>query len=289
MGYYGRPVRMNGLNPGQHRDNQRSRLYAADDVLNGLRVSTLAKRHLTDSVRHSRIYLVGKTSAEMRPFYYPSVESTQDYVDGVLATAWFRRRWGHKRMPVQHSHGGGSAAWQDGSISISVEHRRQEATILHEMAHQLTPLPFAHHGPEFAGILLTLVKHVMGAEHAAALRASFKANRVRYTMAAVPAPSEHRKALAEAKAERTGFKPRTTTRTKAVADRPPRKPAKRIETVEEMEEVGRRAALRGSDVDRAESSALSRATGNLAYEPGRRAFSRGYYSVPDEVRWANQR
>lgn len=289
MGLYGTPTRMNGLNPGQHRDNQRSRLYKADDVLNGLRVSAPAKRHLTDSVRHSHLYLVGKTSEERRPLYYPSVESTQDYVDAVLTTAWFRRRWGHRRIPVQHSHGHGSAAWQDGTISISVEHRRQEATILHEIAHVLTPHPYAHHGPEFAGILLTLVKHVMGAEHAATLRASFKANRVRYTMAAVPEPSEHRKALAAEKAKRTGFKARTTTRTKAAADRPPRKPPRRIETVEEMREVGRRAALRGSDVDRAESAACARATGDLRYERGRRAFCDGFYSVPDEVRWANQR
>lgn len=287
MGYYGRPVRMNGLNPGQHRDSQRSRLYKADDVFDGVRVSALAKRHLTDSVRHARQYVIGVHGPE--GFYYPSVESTQDYVDAILASAWFRRRWGHRRIPVQHSHGGGSAAWVDGSISISVQHRRQEQTILHEIAHVLTPHPYAHHGPEFAGILLTLVKHVMGPEYAATLRESFKAHRVRYTMTAVPAPDEHRKALAEAKAQRTGFKARTTTRTKAAADRPKRKPPKRIETVEEMREVGRRAALRGSDVDRAESAATARATGDLRFERGRRAFADGYYSVPDEVRWANQR
>lgn len=286
--FYGTPVRLNGLRPGQNRDSQRSRLYAANDVLNGKRVSTLARRHLTDSVRHSHLYVVGETPEERRPMYYPSVESTQDYVNAVLASAWFRRRWGHRRIPIQHSHGNGSAAWGDGSISLSVTHRRWEATILHEVAHILTPHPYAHHGPEFAGILLALVKHVMGVESAATLRESFRANRVRYSMKAVPKPDEYRKALAEQKARAIGFKPRTTTRTPAVKPNS-RKPAKCIETAEEMREVGRRAALRGSDIDRAESAALSRATGDMQYEEGRRAFCDGYFSIPDEVRWAAMR
>ena len=279
MPAYGTPTRVNGLNPGQHRDTQRSRLYKADDVLDGLRVSALAKRHLTDSVKHSALRVI--RDGRMEPLYYPSVESAQDYVDAVLASAWFRRRWGHKRIPVQHSHGHGSAAWYDGSISLSVQHRRWEATILHEIAHILTPHPYAHHGPEFAGVLLTLVKHVMGSEHAATLRESFKANRVRYAMTAVPEPSERRKAQAEVLAQRTGFKPRTTTRTKAAADRPKRKPPKRIETVEEMVEAGRRAARRGSDWDRAERAATSRGVGDLRFEPGRRAFSRGFSEMID--------
>lgn len=279
MPAYGTPTRVNGLRPGQHRDSQRKRLYDADDVLDGVRVSALAKRHLTDSVKHSTLRVI--RDGQMEPLHYPSIESAQDYVDAVIASAWFRRRWGHKRIPVQHSHGHGSAAWDDGSISLSVQHRRWEAAILHEIAHILTPHPYAHHGPEFAGILLTLVKYAMGTEQARILRESFREHRVRYTMAAVPEADERRKSMAQIEAASTGFKPRVTTRAKAAADRPKRKPPKRIETVEEMEEIGRRAARRGSDWDRAERAATARAVGDLRFDPGRRAFSRGFAEMID--------
>ena len=280
----------NGLRPGQHRDNRRQRLYDAEQVLRGKRVSALAKRHLTDSVRHSRD-LVWQKDADGNnvtgAMYYPSVESTQDYVDNLVATAWFRRRWGRRVIEVTHSLGGSSHA-AGGTIAMSPGHRRSESVILHEIAHLLTPHPYAHHGPEFAAILLTLVQYQMGAEHARALRAAFAEHGVKYRtgMAAVPKPDEARRARADALAKRAGDKPRKTTRTKAVAAPIARRKPKPIETAEEMAAKGRAAALRGSDIDRAEASALSRAVGDLRFEKGRRAFADGYYSVPDETRWA---
>lgn len=291
-GYYGRSSGApNGLNPGQRRDSRRQRLYDAEKVLRGLRVSTLAKRHLTDSQRSSteRVWVKADPADEHASvtvlLTYPHAESVQDYVDAMFAAAWFRRRWGFVRMDVSHSHGRGSHATGHSSIAMGTEHRRSESVILHEVAHNLTARAdgaAAWHGPEFAGVLLTLVKFQMGAEHARTLRESFKAHGVRYTMECVPDPDEDRRARADALAKRRGVKPRTTARHKPIKVGS-RKPPKRIETAEEMEEVGRRAALRGSDWDRAESAALSRATGDLRYEGGRRAFSRGFGAVRDAV------
>lgn len=266
----------NRLLPGQPRDSQRQRLYDSEHVLRGVRASTAAKRHLTDSVRHSDVRVIYPDGTR-GALYYPSVESTQDYVDAVLASAWFRRRWGMRSITVGHSHGRGSSGGY-GEVSMGVEHRRSEEVILHEIAHNLSSFSCAYHGPEFAGVLLTLVKHVMGAEHAATLRASYRLHRVRYSLSQVPAPDEARRRQADARAKRRGVVvPRATrTPTSAQATAAKRRPAKRIETVEEMREVGRRAGLRGSDWDRAEASATSRGTGDLRFERGRRAFSDGY-------------
>lgn len=269
----------NRLNPGQPRDSQRSRLYDAEHVLRGLRVSTAATRHLTDSVRSSNRYVL--RDGQPQALYYPSTESVQDYVDAVTATAWFRRRWGYHRIDVTHAHGGSSHGGF-GHIEMGVEHRRSEAVILHEIAHNLSPFTYAFHGPEFAGVLVTLVKHVMGAEHAKALRESFKAKRVRVSMAAVPAPDEARRARADATADRRGFKVRTTTRT-AAAKVGTRKPPSRITTVEQAAELGRKAALRGSNWDRAERAAGNRAGSPLRYWDVTKAFSHAYGEVRDAM------
>lgn len=288
MPYYGRTSRPNGLRPGQHRDNRRQRLYNAEQVLRNKRPSVLGKRHLTDSQRHGyirqwvRVNPDDEHATETRPLYYPATDSVQDYVDAVLATAWFRRRWGYQSISVSHSHGSGSHAFDHGVIEMGCEHRRSESVILHEIAHILTPWPYAHHGPEFAATLLTLVKHQMGAEHATALRESFTSHGVKYRtgMAAVPKPEESRRARADHTAKRRGEKVRKTTRRKAVTPTT-RKPPKRLETEEEMYEAGRAAALRGSDWDRAESSAISRAAGDMRFRAGRRAFSRGFGEIRD--------
>lgn len=249
----------NGLRPGQRRDNRRQRLYDAEHVLRGLRVSTAARRHLTDSVRHSTDTMSVRGpdgKAHLVPMIYPSVASTQDYVDTLLAAAWFRRRWGFRRIPVEHSKGRGSVAWDYGTIAISCEHRRSEAVILHEIAHRLTSRTAAHHGPEFAGILLTLVKHVMGAEHAAALRASFREHKVRYTLAEVPASDEARRQQADAHAKRVGFKPRSTTRTKALPTPTPKPKADAPMTYEQSYESGWR------------STSATTPSGRVQFRPG---------------------
>lgn len=186
------------------RDTQRSRLYDAEDSIRSRRVSTAAKRHLTDTqnVAGRMVYDVSRPPRlvavthpggvvkmeprhELVPAKCPTTEAVQSYMDAVTEAAWYQRRWSQKFRYVngRGSHGAG------GRVTVSQEHRWSEAVILHEMAHTLTPSQYAWHGPEFAGVLLTLVKHVMGAKHADDLRAAFKVHRVRHNMKAVPAPT----------------------------------------------------------------------------------------------------
>lgn len=206
----------NVLHPGQPRDNQRQRLYDAERVLRGRRVSPAAKRCLKDTERHDWLLTedpnaVLESTEDQWPIYrhedgteerlrpkkyvpmrYPSTRAVQAYLDEVTSAAWFIRRWGRYRLTYRNgkgSHGG------YGSLTVSREHRRSEAVILHEVAHNLCDLyRYAYHGPEFAAILLTLVRYQMGKQHADDLKASFAKHRVKYRagVKAVPKPSDER-------------------------------------------------------------------------------------------------
>ncbi len=58
--------------------------------------------------------------------------------------------------------------------------------LLHEVAHCLTPVTFASHGPEYAGVLLALARRGMGPGTAQLLEDAFARERVRWMLAAVP-------------------------------------------------------------------------------------------------------
>jgi len=145
------------------RDNQRSRLYAAEIVIRKSQSKKYAK------------YLNG------------SIPSCQEYVNAILETAWFSRRWLVKFIPVASGKGarGGINGLRLGKWA------RCEAVILHELAHALVPrtTPNASaHGPEFAGVFHYLVQQVMGKEEADKLKASFKLNKVKMNRRAIPKP-----------------------------------------------------------------------------------------------------
>lgn len=145
------------------RDNQKARLYKAEAVIRKSQSEKYAK------------YLDG------------SIQSCQEYVDAILKTAWFSRRWLHKRVDVKSGKGA-----RGGIKGISLgKWARCEAVILHELAHNLVPRSVpnaAAHGPEFAGVFHYLVQQVMGREEASKLKASFKENRVRMNRRAIPKP-----------------------------------------------------------------------------------------------------
>jgi putative metallohydrolase (TIGR04338 family) len=171
------------------RDNQRQRLYDAENVLHGRRVSAAAKKHLIDT-EASRLWVErDPETGQQRPARYPSVAATQAYVDAVTSARWFRARWGNRAITVR-ANSGSNAMMGGNLINLAGDHRRSEAVILHEMAHALSPYSgVAPHGKEFAGILLTLVRQVMGREQSDELRAAFRTHKVRVSMAAVPSPT----------------------------------------------------------------------------------------------------
>lgn len=108
----------------------------------------------------------------------------QAWVDDVLDRRAIRSRWGVRKVRVELTHGRGAHA--EGSHTIRASRMgRNEYVMLHEIAHTLTH-GYAGHGPEYAGVLLFLVKTVMGREAHAALLASMRKYKVRRSNAAIP-------------------------------------------------------------------------------------------------------
>lgn len=120
----------------------------------------------------------------------PTVPDLQTYVDRVLTSRWFLARWGHWGGIQVKSGAGRRSACAEGRHVIKMPlWSRCERVTLHEVAHCLTPAKYAAHGPEFAGVMLALVRQQMGPDAAKALRTSFREKRVRVSSAAVPPPS----------------------------------------------------------------------------------------------------
>lgn len=133
-----------------------------------------------------------------------TISECQAYIDKVLASKWLRsqadlrsrlaaidKRGG---VAVIAGRGGANAtfdvrysqSWGEvyretrPSISLGVR-TRQPYLLLHELSHILQPSGSAFHGWEFCDILLRLVRHFLGADLHARLKAEFKAERVRFT------------------------------------------------------------------------------------------------------------
>lgn len=167
----------------RQRDSRRQKQYNAEKVLSRT-ASAAAKRYLKDG---SKVSSTGSVS----------IEACQSYVNHVTTSAWFQRRWGQRKIRVGHKVYG-NATWDGRDISLP-PWARAEDTILHEIAHALTPsrsratsaAPAAH-GPEFAAILLTLVRYQIGTEAARTLRESYSQHGVKYRSGlwAVPEPTK---------------------------------------------------------------------------------------------------
>ena len=138
------------------RDSQRARLYRAE----------------------------GSVDAGRR---LPTVPRMQAWVDALCATAWFVDRWGARALEVRpgYGHRRATADPVTGVLQMPTW-ARSELVLLHEVAHCLTPLTCASHGPEYAGVLLALARRGMGPGTAQLLEDAFARERVRWTLAAVP-------------------------------------------------------------------------------------------------------
>ncbi len=138
------------------RDSQRARLYRAEEEVH-------AGRRL------------------------PTVAQLQAYVDGVAGSDWFLARWGVRPFEVRPGYGHRRATADVNGVLQLPRWARSEVVVLHEMAHCLTPVAFAAHGPEYAGVLLALVRRAVDPGRAQSLEDAFARHRVRWTLAAVPA------------------------------------------------------------------------------------------------------
>lgn len=138
------------------RDNQRSKVYAAE------RASGLCKFEQT----------------------IPDAE-LQDWVNAVLDRRVIRSRWGARTVEVKRTSGrGGATAHGTWRINASPG-ARNEYVMLHEIAHVLTPRD-AGHGPAYCGVLLFLVRNVLGKEAHAALLEEMRKHRVKRSNSGIP-------------------------------------------------------------------------------------------------------
>lgn len=185
------------------RDNQRQRVYDAEPALDPF--SSKAGKHMLSAERLS----TGNVS----------IPAVQTYVDDLCRANWFQSRWGRVSRYVRHKAYGRATG---GGYNITLPPwGRQERVILHELAHTLTPSKYAAHGPEFAGVLLTLVQFQLGAEARRALRAEFTEHRVRVSLVAVPDPGAHRVVTATERAAKVAVERQrevTTAQREVAAD-----------------------------------------------------------------------
>lgn len=141
---------------GRPRDSQRARLYRAE----------------------------GEVHAGRR---LPSVERMQAYVDALAAADWFLDRWGERAFEVRPGFGHRRATADRNGVLQMPKWARSELVLLHEVAHCLTPVACAPHGPEYAGVLLAVARRGMGPATAQSLEDAFARQGVRWTLTAVPA------------------------------------------------------------------------------------------------------
>ena len=133
------------------RDSQRSKVYAAENAV------------------FPRIHVPEPALRE--------IAACQRWVDTVCAAPWFRRRWGLRDIRVTNNRGKGGSRASGSIMHMGVIHRNP-AVLCHELAHCLAPRD-ARHNPLYTRTYLELVRFVIGRETYEALKAAFKAHRVK--------------------------------------------------------------------------------------------------------------
>ena len=111
----------------------------------------------------------------------------QEWVDEIVGSAWWSHRSSIRKVKVTHGakNSGAWAHWEDDSIRTSPG-ARNKRTMLHELAHHLTGVGYAPHGPEFCANFVALTRQFLGREQGDALKVAFRENRVRVRGAAKP-------------------------------------------------------------------------------------------------------
>jgi putative metallohydrolase (TIGR04338 family) len=178
------------------RDNQRQKLYNAENLVFNLGKDPRAGRHLQ------------------------TIDEIQAYLDKLVDSAWFKRRWGAGVYSNRHGRsyrigdGRGARRATGGMFTLTYPRwSRHEAIVLHELAHHIVERMHGSnrepwHGWVFASIFLELIEHQLGKETADQLKAAMRSKNVRFTKPRKRAPlSEERKAelreqLARARAAR---------------------------------------------------------------------------------------
>ena len=163
------------------RDNQRSRVYAAEQF-----VRTLFDRAAEHSSR--AIDFFGDPITLPPEARFGSIESVQRYVDSVLVLPAVTAHWPQSSSIAIRSRRAATAAHyenHDGTAVIAVPERgaagwaMRELVVLHEVAHHLAAGACPAHGPHFVTTFCELTAAVMGPEVGHVLRVVYSKEGVR--------------------------------------------------------------------------------------------------------------
>jgi hypothetical protein len=116
--------------------------------------------------QRSRVYAWEKANGYFRDMDTISMEACQAYATKVFASERGRYGLAGRGAPeVRRGRGRSEASWHGHYIKLGTKGRRP-ATIVHEVAHCLTPgdQPGGAHGPRFVGVLIGLMARHLGAD-----------------------------------------------------------------------------------------------------------------------------
>jgi putative metallohydrolase (TIGR04338 family) len=109
---------------------------------------------------------------------FESLQLVQAFCDKIINSKAWKIRWPHKTKVFLKDGRGTSRAWgmngSKGAIQLNLpKWARKERTIIHELAHGVTPVSEPWHGHVFCGIYLEMIGLFMGKEQAEKLRLGF--------------------------------------------------------------------------------------------------------------------
>ena len=137
------------------RDNQREKIYRAE---------------------RESVWRIGNT--------FKDLSEVNVYINYILKSHYWKKIGGSSSILVKDGRGRRKAcAFNKKTIALP-KWARQEAVILHELAHTIVNFNYikvADHGMEFAKEFLGLIKRFMGKEAYLMLKESYKENHVHYT------------------------------------------------------------------------------------------------------------
>ena len=178
------------------RDSQRERIYRAEGDLSSWPVISIwlsweRNERLITQYR-SWEKRVGhpipskppqsRPEPELKPMTLKQVRS---YVNKKVRSGWFHKTFRPEFNEItvsgrkSNSRANCRLLWSGPLLSFP-KWSRWPIVILHEMAHAVTPVWCAWHGPEFASNYIALVSHYMGTESARELKAAFRKHKASY-------------------------------------------------------------------------------------------------------------
>jgi len=112
---------------------------------------------------------------------FKDIEKAQKFVDKVLDSAWFNRRFDLTDVRLEMTQGWTKSYCRPSQKLIRLlDCHLNERIVLHELAHAIVPKPHSHHGRLFSAIYLDLVRHFIGEDAYDALLKGYRRENVKY-------------------------------------------------------------------------------------------------------------